>query len=185
MISTTFAIARGGAGPVAGAPASSPSDALFAELFAETPEEPTAGIMPLESLPTTMGGFEATAKEALERFEQLLRKRLEERHIAIEPPLQFAADASGRLHEVSGHPQSAEVEQILAEDDRLQRYFQKAASHFEIAQISPEHIAFQELYRQNPDLAVAMYSHLFDNNPPPPPQMSLQLDADSLEPLFT
>lgn len=185
MFSTTFAIARGGPATVANEPASSPSDALFAELFAETPDEPTAGIMPLESLPTTMGGFEATAKEALERFEQLLRKRLEERHIAMEPPLQFATDASGQLHEVSGHPQADEVEQILAEDNRLQRYFQKAASHFEIAQIAPEHIAFQELYRQNPDLAVAMYSHLFDNNPPPPPKMSLQLDAEKLEPLFT
>lgn len=184
MITTTFSTAAPGRFPGAGPAAAPPDAATFAEMFGQVPDEPDTGIIPLERLPLTEGTFEEAGLQALERFENLLRQRMAEQGIAADPPLSFTSDASGKLHQTAPHPQAEQIDAILQADERLGRYFQQASDNLAVARAGREHARFSEVYEKNPDLAVMMFSHLF-NDQAEPPTFSVALSAELAEPVFT
>jgi hypothetical protein len=103
--------------------------------------------------------------------------------VNLQQPIKLAVDAFGKVRETSGHPQAQEIEQAIASDDALANTFRRAASQMELIRAAKEHQQFAALYAQNPDLAVAQYSHLFDDYRDAP-RFTLQLSGEKSEPLF-
>lgn len=185
MITTTFSAALASPVPeqaVATAPATGEGKPFAEFLAEESASSPDKIPCPLESLPLDAPSFYAAGMQALQRFEQLLRERLDEAGIEPEPPLSFASGSDGHLYLTSTHPQADEISKILEEDRRLAHYFNKAASNLAIQRAAEEHVRFTAVYAENPDLAVQMFSHLFDDRPPP--SLTVQISARSMESYF-
>lgn len=174
---------------IAGA-ASALGDVSFAELFSgeSSPSPaPAAEELPfvskLESLPTTLAEMQEESQRALERFQKAFAAKLAEAGIALDEPLKLSIDSFGKIRETSGHPQAAEIDDLLSEHNQMTADFRRGVAHAETARAVREHSEFSKLYAQNPELAVQVYSHLFDDHRQPP-QLSVQLDGDVALPIF-
>jgi hypothetical protein len=176
-ITSLLPIAGAAAGVVAACASSAASGATeaFANLFAEKPQTHS-----LDEPPKLPSPSEAEAM--LAQVKDRLYARLREMGIALQQPVKLAVDAFGKVRETSGNPQGPAIEEVLASDDALANTFRQAAAQMELMRAAKEHQQFAELYAQNPELAVAQYSHLFDNRDPP--RFVLQLSGDLVEPLF-
>ncbi len=131
----------------------------------------------------SLAALKSSAQAALAKFQSLLGPKLAELGIDLSQPLVLAVDALGGIRETSGHPQGAQVEQLLAGDDQLSSLFRQGASQSELVRAGAEHERFAKLYSQNPQLATEQYGDLLDPNRQPP-QFSLKLSGEDAEVLF-
>lgn len=140
-----------------------------------TPEASSSGI--------SLSSLKASAQAALAKFQQLLGPKLAQLGVNLSQPLELAVDSLGGIRETSGHPQAAQIEQLLAGDDELSRLFRQGASQSEVVRAGEEHERFAKLYAQNPQLATQQYADLLDPQHEPP-QFKLKLSGDNAEVLF-
>jgi hypothetical protein len=184
MLLTPLLSMAGAAGAtLAGAAVCAVGKIPFADFFGGEEEAAVAPASPpLEPLAPS-GDAEQTARDTLDRFRKALGAKLAELGITGEQPIQLSIDSLGKIHETSGHPQGAEIESILAEDNQLSRDFRQANSQLELARAAREHAQFSALYATNPDLAVSTYGHLLDDQREPP-QLTIRIDAAGATPVF-
>lgn len=76
--------------------------------------------------------------------------------------LQVAGD--GRVIVANDHPQKAEIEKMINDNEDLRNDFVKMTSLTEMVGSMKESLAFQEAYAKDPYAAVAQYSYLFDSS---------------------
>jgi hypothetical protein len=132
----------------------------------------------------SLGDLVAPTKDALDRFRQLLAPRLRALGVDLSQPVLLAVDALGQVRETSGHPQGAQIEQLFASNDALSNNLREVSAQFEVMRAIEEHQRFAELYAQNPNLAIAQFGHLFDQDRSLP-QFHLELLGDEMNPVFS
>ena len=99
------------------------------------------------------------------KFEQLLA----ERGIASSAPVSLQTDAAGHVRVVGDHPQKDEIEQLFVEDPALRNEFAHVTANIAFLRAADEATEFQQAYREDPQVAEAMYAHLFNPNRKQPP----------------
>jgi hypothetical protein len=178
--------------PIAGAAASSLvtlavqslRDFSFHDLLTGGNEaEAAQGTNSPPSSAVSLSDMRSGALAALAEFQKRLGSRLAELGVSLAEPIKLAIDSAGNVREQAGHPQAAEIEHALACDDELANLFRSAAARLEAARAGEEHSRFAALYAENPELAVAQYAHLVDDQRDPP-RFALQLSGDQADVLF-
>jgi hypothetical protein len=169
------------AGPVAEVAARAIENFDFPSLLgsAKTSPDPQETSAPAISV----SDLASQAKDALAKFRDFLAPRLAELGVDLSQPVLLALDSWGNVRETSGHAQGALIEQLFATEEGLRESLQQVALHFETLRVTDEQQRFQDLYAQNPELAVAQYSHLFDDQRQAP-QFQLELLGDEMNPVF-
>jgi hypothetical protein len=78
----------------------------------------------------------------------------------------FKIGTDGHVN-VSGGEKADEIEKAFEEDFELHNRLMRFSSHSSMVRAIREHMEFVAAYEQDPEQAVAMYSHLFDNDNKP------------------
>ena len=182
-IAPLLSLAGIAAGPVAELAARAMENLDFSSLLGNSKTSPEPQQDSSSAATVSLGDILAPAKDALDRFRQLLAPRLRELGVDLSQPVLLAVDSFGQVRETSGHAQGTLIEQLFASDDTLSDKIRQVSAQFEVMHAAEEHQRFSELYTQNPELAVAQFGHLFDENRTQP-RFQLELIGDEMNPVF-
>lgn len=104
------------------------------------------------------------ANSVLKAFQATLRQRFSNQSVDTTQPIRLQSDAEGRVRVTGTHPDQAAIEQIFTDDAELADTFKYLSATFSSLNAAKRAEPFHALYAKNPQLAVAQYSHLFDDN---------------------
>ncbi len=94
-----------------------------------------------------------------------IRDRLESAGVDVTQPFQMRIGGDGRLL-VEGHPQQAEIEQLLNDDPALADEARRLSATLELLHAAERHAEFADAYADDPVAAVARFAELFDSRQP-------------------
>ena len=120
----------------------------------------SSGVIRLEDL-------RAAYAEAFEKFQERLGGLLEEAGVDRSELARLRSDATGRIFVANDHPDKAAIEQLFEDNPELANQFRGLSGLFSLLEAADEHIEFAAAYEQNPDAAVAEFSHLFADTKSP------------------
>lgn len=113
--------------------------------------------------PITLEEIKAFGDEKLASFNKQFKALLRENGIDTSQPITLGHEyGSGRVIVTNDHPQAEKIEALLAKNPDLCNTYTGATGALELARHGAEHNKFAQAYAENPQMAVAQYSYLFN-----------------------
>jgi len=124
-----------------------------------------AAIQDSSSGPHDMAALKVEADSALRNWQEQLVGKLKEKGITLDEPLRLLVrPGDGKIVVQGDHPQKAEIEAALNEDQDLANSIRNVSSLFDLLRATERQKEFARAYEEDPVAAVKTYSHLFDES---------------------
>jgi hypothetical protein len=113
----------------------------------------------------TLADLTSFAEKKLDTFNKQFEALLEANGIDTSTPITLDhVFGSGRVVVTNDHPQAGQIDELLGQDFELCNTYTAATSALEIAKQGEEHARFAKAYAQDPQMAVAQFSHFLNTH---------------------
>lgn len=172
--------------PVGAAAQPVPTDTVsispMARLAAGTPAMGSVfGVKPRADGAIHLEDIERQFQENTKALHGELQALLRDNGLDAAASFELTTNEQGRLQVGGNHPDKDEIQSLLDKDDTLSRRIQETSGMAAFLRVAEKHGEFAHAYADNPQAAVAKYSHLFGASGDP---ASLRYGAGGLSAVF-
>ena len=129
--------------------------------LSDTARETTKLLAALPPMPDILASFEENAAA----FSDQLGNKFRAMGIDTSRPIELAVGSNGQVRVANGHPDKDRIEAMFAQDPEFANRFRELIAATEIKKAVDDHMAFSKAYEQDPQAAIARFSHLFSDQP--------------------